>query len=38
VYSGTKSAVISLSTAMADEFADLGIQVSVIMPPSPAPN
>ena len=33
VYAGTKSAVISLSSAMADEFAARGIQVSVVMPP-----
>jgi len=33
VYSGTKSAVISLSSAMADEFAGRGIEVSVVMPP-----
>lgn len=33
VYSGTKSAVISLSSAMADEFACRGIEVSVVMPP-----
>ncbi|MGU3498594.1 SDR family oxidoreductase [Mycobacterium sp. C31M] len=33
VYSGTKSAVISLSSAMADEFASRGVQVSVVMPP-----
>lgn len=33
VYSGTKSAVISLSSAMADEFAAHGVQVSVVMPP-----
>ena len=33
VYAGTKSAVISFSSAMADEFADRGIQVSVVMPP-----
>lgn len=33
VYAGTKSAVISLSSAMADEFAGRGVQVSVVMPP-----
>lgn len=33
VYSGTKSAVISLSSAMADEFAAHGVQVTVVMPP-----
>lgn len=33
VYSGTKSAVISLSSAMADEFAAHGVHVSVVMPP-----
>jgi short-subunit dehydrogenase len=33
VYAGTKSAVISLSSAMADEFAAQGIEVSVVMPP-----
>ncbi|MBX9919551.1 MAG: SDR family oxidoreductase [Mycolicibacterium frederiksbergense] len=33
VYAGTKSAVISLSSAMADEFAARGVQVSVVMPP-----
>jgi short-subunit dehydrogenase len=33
VYAGTKSAVISLSSALADEFATRGIQVSVVMPP-----
>ncbi len=33
VYAGTKSAVISLSSALADEFAARGVQVSVVMPP-----
>jgi NADP-dependent 3-hydroxy acid dehydrogenase YdfG len=33
VYAGTKFAVVGLSTAMADEFAPHGIQVSVVMPP-----
>jgi NADP-dependent 3-hydroxy acid dehydrogenase YdfG len=33
VYAGTKSAVISLSSAMSDEFAARGVQVSVVMPP-----
>ncbi|MGK2866729.1 MAG: SDR family oxidoreductase [Mycobacterium sp.] len=33
VYAGTKSAVISLSSAMADEFVGHGVQVSVVMPP-----
>ncbi|MGW0157964.1 SDR family oxidoreductase [Mycobacterium sp. NPDC003323] len=33
VYAGTKSAVISLSSALADEFVARGIQVSVVMPP-----
>lgn len=33
VYAGTKSAVISLSSALSDEFADRGVQVSVVMPP-----
>lgn len=33
VYAGTKSAVISLSSAMADEFCTRGVQVSVVMPP-----
>lgn len=33
VYSGTKSAVISLSSALADEFASRGVQVTVVMPP-----
>lgn len=33
VYAGTKSAVISLSSALSDEFAARGIQISVVMPP-----
>lgn len=33
VYAATKSAVISLSSAMSDEFAAHGVQVSVVMPP-----
>lgn len=33
VYAGTKFAVVGLSTAMADEFAPHGIEVSVVMPP-----
>lgn len=33
VYAGTKFAVVGLSTAMADEFAPHGVDVSVIMPP-----
>lgn len=33
VYAATKSAVISLSSAMSDEFAACGVQVSVVMPP-----
>ncbi|OBF16271.1 SDR family oxidoreductase [Mycobacterium sp. ACS4331] len=33
VYAGTKFAVVGLSTAMADEFAPQGVQVSVVMPP-----
>ncbi|MCV7251676.1 SDR family oxidoreductase [Mycobacterium hackensackense] len=33
VYAATKSAVISLSSAMSDEFAARGVQVSVVMPP-----
>lgn len=33
VYAGTKFAVVGLSTAMADEFAGRGVDVSVVMPP-----
>lgn len=33
VYAGTKAAVIALSTALADEFAPHGVQVSVVLPP-----
>lgn len=33
VYAGTKFAVVGLSTALADEFASRGVQVSVVMPP-----
>ena len=33
VYAGTKFAVVGLSTAMADEFAPHGVDVSVVMPP-----
>lgn len=33
VYAGTKFAVVGLSTAMADEFAAQGVEVSVVMPP-----
>jgi short-subunit dehydrogenase len=33
VYAGTKFAVVGLSTALADEFAPQGIEVSVVMPP-----
>lgn len=33
VYAGTKSAVISLTSAMSDEFAARGIQVTAVMPP-----
>jgi short-subunit dehydrogenase len=32
VYAGTKFAVVGLSTAMADEFAPQGVDVTVIMP------
>jgi short-subunit dehydrogenase len=32
VYAGTKFAVVGLSTAMADEFAPHGVEVTVIMP------
>jgi short-subunit dehydrogenase len=32
VYAGTKFAVVGLSTAMADEFAPRGVEVTVIMP------
>ncbi|MDT5082257.1 MAG: hypothetical protein QOJ80_6894 [Mycobacterium sp.] len=33
VYAGTKFAVVGLSTALADEFAPQGVEVSVVMPP-----
>ncbi|CAN5513723.1 SDR family oxidoreductase [soil metagenome] len=33
VYAGTKFAVVGLSTALADEFAADGIEVSTVMPP-----
>ena len=33
VYAGTKFAVVGLSTAMADEFAPKGVEVTVVMPP-----
>ena len=33
VYAGTKFAVVGLSTALADEFAGRGVEVSVVMPP-----
>ncbi|OMC41398.1 short-chain dehydrogenase [Mycobacterium sp. GA-1841] len=33
VYAGTKYAVVGLSTAMADEYAPHGIDVSVVLPP-----
>jgi short-subunit dehydrogenase len=33
VYAGTKFAVVGLSTAMADEYARHGVEVSVVMPP-----
>ena len=33
VYAGTKFAVVGLSTALADEFAPHGIEVTVVMPP-----
>ncbi len=33
VYAGTKFAVVGLSTALADEFAAHGIDVTVVMPP-----
>ncbi|MDH6246520.1 SDR family oxidoreductase [Mycobacterium sp. OTB74] len=33
VYAGTKAAVIALSTAMADEFAPHGVQISAVQPP-----
>jgi short-subunit dehydrogenase len=33
VYAGTKFAVVGLSTAMADEFAPQGVEVTVVMPP-----
>ena len=32
VYAGTKFAVVGLSTAMADEFAPQGVEVTVILP------
>jgi short-subunit dehydrogenase len=32
VYAGTKFAVVGLSTAMADEFAPHGVEVSVVLP------
>ena len=32
VYAGTKFAVVGLSTALADEFAPHGVQVTVVMP------
>jgi short-subunit dehydrogenase len=32
VYAGTKFAVVGLSTAMADEFAPQGVEVTVVMP------
>lgn len=32
VYAGTKAAVVALSTALADEFAAEGVQVSVVLP------
>jgi NADP-dependent 3-hydroxy acid dehydrogenase YdfG len=33
VYAGTKFAVVGLSTALADEFAPHGVDVSVVLPP-----
>jgi short-subunit dehydrogenase len=33
VYAGTKFAVVGLSTALSDEFAAQGVEVSVVMPP-----
>lgn len=33
VYAATKFAVVGMSTAMADEFAQHGVEVSVVMPP-----
>ena len=33
VYTGTKAAVIGLTTALADEFAEHGVQVSAVLPP-----
>ena len=33
VYAGTKFAVVGLTTALADEFAPHGVEVSVVMPP-----
>jgi short-subunit dehydrogenase len=33
VYAGTKFAVVGLSTALADELAPAGVEVSVVMPP-----
>jgi short-subunit dehydrogenase len=32
VYAGTKFAIVGLSTAMADEFAPQGVEVTVVMP------
>ncbi|MDT5091428.1 MAG: hypothetical protein QOH60_791 [Mycobacterium sp.] len=32
VYAGTKFAVVGLTTALADEFASAGVEVSVVMP------
>jgi short-subunit dehydrogenase len=33
VYAGTKFAVVGLSTALADEYAAQGVEVTVVMPP-----
>jgi short-subunit dehydrogenase len=33
VYAGTKFAVVGLSTALADEFAPQGVEITVVMPP-----
>lgn len=33
LYAGTKYAVVGLSTALADEFAPHGVEISVVMPP-----
>lgn len=33
VYTGAKAAVIGLTTAMADEFVEYGVQVSAVLPP-----